>query len=148
MLRTCRRVSCLQTATRLSETWTIQHPISYVACFAIFLQPPCDLESVRLGIGMASSSRQGASGLPGRPKGPPPPRRMTIPFAQQTPKPPPHPILKQASYPVYNLKWEKLKAILEKRFPGYTFTRRCVSRSGMYPLGRSTLTSPLPSPGQ
>ncbi|KAI4260815.1 MAG: hypothetical protein L6R42_003867 [Xanthoria sp. 1 TBL-2021] len=74
---------------------------------------------------MASSSKQGASGLPGRPKGPPPPRRMTIPFAQQTPKPPPHPILKQASYPVYNLKWEKLKAILEKRFPGYTFTRRC-----------------------
>ncbi|KAL9633795.1 MAG: hypothetical protein Q9204_003252 [Flavoplaca sp. TL-2023a] len=74
---------------------------------------------------MASNSKQGASGLPGRPKGPPPPRRMTIPFAQQTSKPPPQlPILKQASHPVYNLNWEKLKAILEKRFPGYTFSKR------------------------
>ena len=28
------------------------------------------------------------------------------------------------------LKWENLKAILEKRFPGYTFSERRVSRSG------------------
>ncbi|CAL8583951.1 hypothetical protein XPA_009561 [Xanthoria parietina] len=76
---------------------------------------------------MASSSKQGASGLPGRPKGPLPLRRFTTPFAQQTPKPLPHPTLKQASHPVYMLKWENLKAILEKRFPGYTFSERRVN---------------------
>ncbi|KAI4152073.1 MAG: hypothetical protein LQ341_000776 [Variospora aurantia] len=73
---------------------------------------------------MASYSRQG-TGLTGRPKGSPPPRRMTIPFAQKAKlSPPDNPALKQAVYPVYLLKWEKLKAFLEKRFPGYTFQER------------------------
>ncbi|KAI4114179.1 MAG: hypothetical protein LQ345_004999 [Seirophora villosa] len=77
---------------------------------------------------MASNSRQG-TGLTGRPKGSPPPRRMTIPFAQQKPKlpPPENPALKQAVYPIYLLQWENLKAFLEKRFPGYTFQERRVN---------------------
>ncbi|KAI4288906.1 MAG: hypothetical protein L6R35_001829 [Caloplaca aegaea] len=76
---------------------------------------------------MASYSRQG-TGLTGRPKGSPPPRRMTIPFAQKAKlSPPENPALKQAVYPVYELKWEKLKAFLEKRFPGYTFQERRVN---------------------
>ncbi|KAL8652195.1 MAG: hypothetical protein Q9210_002830 [Variospora velana] len=76
---------------------------------------------------MASYSRQG-TGLTGRPKGSPPPRRMTIPFAQKAKLPPPeNPALKQAVYPVYLLKWEKLKAFLEERFPGYTFQERRVN---------------------
>jgi hypothetical protein len=34
--------------------------------------------------------------------------------------------LKQATYPVYRLRWEKLKAFLEKRFPEHKFQERRV----------------------
>ena len=112
-----------------------------LAPFAILLQPPCDF-------GMSSNSRQGAPGLPGRAPGPPPPRRMTIPFAQQVPKPPPQlPALKEASHPIYNLQWEKLKAILEKRFPDYEFSRRVVSGSQeVHVYFRALVTDLIPPP--
>ena len=34
--------------------------------------------------------------------------------------------LKQATYPVYRLRWEKLKAFLEKRYPEHQFEERRV----------------------
>ncbi|KAL8855596.1 MAG: hypothetical protein Q9178_007788 [Gyalolechia marmorata] len=85
---------------------------------------PRSLSSVRRTSQMPNNS-QGACGLPGRSAGALP-RRITIPFAQQALnlQSPPKPALKQATYPVYMLKWEKLKAFLEKRFPGYTFQER------------------------
>ncbi|XTI82986.1 hypothetical protein V2W45_1326435 [Cenococcum geophilum] len=41
--------------------------------------------------------------------------------SQQPPK-----LLRQDSYPTYRLKWEKLKAFLERKFPDHTFKERRV----------------------
>jgi hypothetical protein len=66
----------------------------------------------------------------GRARGPSPPRRRMTSFKLRVEKKEPQfsrkEELKQATYPVYRLRWEKLKAFLEKRFPEHKFEERRV----------------------
>jgi len=74
------------------------------------------------------------SGRKGKDREPTPPRRTTWGFKKEatsssvslTPK------LKQETFPVYNLRWEALKAWLEQRFPGYSFDERRVGLSSSF----------------
>jgi hypothetical protein len=67
---------------------------------------------------MSYSSRRQNSAASGSSR---PPRIGSFKRQAQPPPPPKNPELIQASYPVYNLKWEKLKAFLEGKFPKYEF---------------------------
>lgn len=51
--------------------------------------------------------------------------------------------LKQGSYSIYRLQWEKLKAFLEQRFPGHTFGERRVRVTIAVALPLSSLTHVL-----
>jgi hypothetical protein len=71
-----------------------------------------------------------AIATPGRPRGPPLSTRRTMSFkfmaeVRET-QIPGQELLKEERYPVYKLSWEKLKLILEKRFPNHRFEERCV----------------------
>ena len=50
-------------------------------------------------------------------------KRMAEARETQTPS---KELLHEKRYPVYRLRWEKLKAILEKRFPNHKFDERRV----------------------
>ena len=71
-------------------------------------------------------NRRTTTGLTGRDRGPSPNRRRTFSFKVRAEQPPPQRMPIEQMYPVYHLKWEKLKAFLEKRFPGHEFPERKV----------------------
>lgn len=55
------------------------------------------------------------------------PRRKATNYKTQAEKSQqPSKLLRQDSYPTYRLKWEKLKAFLERKFPDHTFKERRV----------------------
>ena len=63
-------------------------------------------------------------------RGPPEKMRRVFTFEPRQSSPDlEEPQLIQATFPVYHLKWEKLKAFLERKFPGHSFSEtRTVSR--------------------
>ena len=80
---------------------------------------------------ISPATRSNAIATPGRTPGAPFPKRKTLSFKiradTREPHCPPVEKLRQNTYPVYRLRWEKLKAFLEKKFPKQKFEERRVS---------------------
>ncbi|KAI9776789.1 MAG: hypothetical protein M1816_005083 [Peltula sp. TS41687] len=75
---------------------------------------------------MAPGLQRSETSFRGNPHGAAPPVRSTLSFVRraQTAPPSQEAATKQETYPIYRLKWEKLKAFLERRFPGHQFQER------------------------
>lgn len=113
-----------------------------LALTSLFLSPPIELHDYALGIPHAYPSlslvpyrilpshmpanRHATLNRAGTDRLPSPPRRRTMSFKMRAeqPAPPAQPRLYPEMYPNYEISWEKLKAWLERRFPGHTFERR------------------------
>ncbi|KAF7506102.1 hypothetical protein GJ744_012253 [Endocarpon pusillum] len=79
---------------------------------------------------MSPATPSNVIATPGRAPGAPFPKRKTLSFKiraeTREPHCPPGEKLRQNTYPVYRLSWEKLKAFLENKFPKQSFEERRV----------------------